>query len=1146
MLMKKFITLAIALCAGAAAFAQADPSTWEEGQNVAAALGMGDVDGSFGGPTSENSNGDLQWDSMGDYWKGSKPTEYAWNEETGVGAIGIYFDGKSTGDLTDMYQVVYFPAGYYTVKAQALYREGTPGDNFNNMFNGVVKKNAWIYADLLSSEDANSAVTRTFETNVRSLATSGQTERLFFDSDGSWKNDASGTGLVNGEEVTYWCPCCLNGARTYFENDLYQNSFNVVIKEACWVRIGFRKTGNIAQDWLVWNNLQVIYNGPADEKAELDLALNDMEAGMNKDNEIADQIEGYGFSALASIVYDGVMEIEGNTDMESLESVLAAVKALDALYETAVNSRVIASSLAELIEMSEDMAASTDFEGKADFTAAFEAIKEKAYVEDPEEIGYDPKAYAELFKQLQTARATYLNTSPVDENGAKDFSSLIKFPWFVNPEYTPVQIDNTCDGRNQPIWCIQQGGDTSMWHYNAVAAGPSDFPGSIAGKGGRENVSSKVVLGADEDVQNQWYKYLNYTAGWSGGLKLMYQGSLVGVSDGWNSGLTGTQEIRQQLAGLPNGYYSVKALMRGNVANGEWDREYHNIFARNSEGVEVKSAVGTPDSEYSPTWGWNEWNGGVWQEHKTGIVSVPDGQLLIGGQTSMVMNVTGFRLMFYGETPSFDAMIQEELADINAKMEGMQNIFAGDKKYVEEQLATIVLPIASAAAYEEAFAKTTEIKQFLASLSTAMNGYNLPTKYDDLYNACEAGSAKASILEPALEFINALGTADDDTSEKIAPAKEVYNAYDAYLKQYDKAEAYASDAINAKLAEQAAALAKGYSDVETLNAYAAELGLLINAAIIEQAGGKDATRENPANITALLNNPDLSEGPKTGWDCTVDPSCNTYGRQLAEIWNQASWTVSQTIVGLPEGTYAFKVRACYRDGGDINNNGCYTSWKEANGDKSAWANHNAEIFAKTSDDAESMDYITSVCDGQWTDLSFTEWFNMKDAAEEYKNLGYSADWDNTICIYNFEELLPEDQEEADAYRQTANPDAPAYPFDTRVVDGDNVYYYPCSMGGFQYRIAKDPEAYNNVVYIYVPEGGTLTVGLRKAQGPSGDWVIYDDFQLEYLGGDKDPVGINSINNVKAAQKDIFNLAGQKLAAPQKGLNIIDGKKVFIK
>ena len=1146
MLMKKFITLAIALCAGAAAFAQADPSTWEEGQNVAAALGMGDVDGSFGGPTSENSNGDLQWDSMGDYWKGSKPTEYAWNEETGVGAIGIYFDGKSTGDLTDMYQVVYFPAGYYTVKAQALYREGTPADNFNNMFNGVVKKNAWIYADLLSSEDANSAVTRTFETNVRSLATSGATERIFFDSDGSWKNDASGTGVVNGEEVTYWCPCCLNGARTYFEQDYYQNSFNVVVKEACWVRIGFRKTGNIAQDWLVWNNLQVIYNGPADEKAELELALSDMEAGMNKDNEIADQIEGYGFSALASIVYDGVMEIEGNTDMESLESVLAAVKSLDALYETAVNSRVIASSLAELIEMSEDMAASTDFEGKADFTAAFEAIKEKAYVEDPEEIGYDPNAYAELFKQLQTARAAYLNTSPVDENGAKDFSSLIKFPWFVNPEYTPVQIDNTCDGRNQPIWCIQQGGDTSMWHYNAVAAGPSDFPGSIAGNGGRENVSSKVVLGADEDVQNQWYKYLNYTAGWSGGLKLMYQGSLVGVSDGWNSGLTGTQEIRQQLAGLPNGYYSVKALMRGNVANGEWDREYHNIFARNSEGVEVKSAVGTPDSEYSPTWGWNEWNGGVWQEHKTGIVSVPDGQLLIGGQTSMVMNVTGFRLMFYGETPSFDAMIQEELADIQAKLDAMQNIFAGDKKYVEGELATIVLPIASTEAYEEAFAKTTEIKQFIASLSTTMNGYDLPAKYDALYNACEAGSAKASILEPALEFINALGTADDDTSEKIAPAKEVYNAYDAYLKQYDKAEAYASDAINAKLAEQAAALAKGYSDVETLNAYAAELGLLINAAIIEQNGGKDASAENPANITALLANPSFEEGPTNGWSNTgTAPSVNTFGRGNAEIWNASGWDVYQTLVGLPEGVYQFKARAFYRDNGD--NAVAYQNWVAAGRDKATWAQEGyAEIYAKTAYD-ESASYITSICDGQWTEPSFTEWYDLTDAQQEYTAMGYRYESWNGLCIYNVDELLPEDQENADYYLRTMNLDAPeGSAFDSRIVDGDNVYYYPNSMGGFYWRCVKSPEAYNNETpMIFVPEGGTLTVGIRKTGGVSSDDVSFDDCQLLYFGNDE-VVGINSINNVKAAQKSIFNLAGQKLAAPQKGLNIINGKKVFIK
>jgi len=40
----------------------------------------------------------------------------------------------------------------------------------------------------------------------------------------------------------------------------------------------------------------------------------------------------------------------------------------------------------------------------------------------------------------------------------------------------------------------------------------------------------------------------------------------------------------------------------------------------------------------------------------------------------------------------------------------------------------------------------------------------------------------------------------------------------------------------------------------------------------------------------------------------------------------------------------------------------------------------------------------------------------------------------------------------------------------------------------------------------------------------------------------------AINSVAATKKAaaIYNAAGQLLSAPQKGLNIIDGKKVFVK
>ena len=109
------------------------------------------------------------------------------------------------------------------------------------------------------------------------------------------------------------------------------------------------------------------------------------------------------------------------------------------------------------------------------------------------------------------------------------------------------------------------------------------------------------------------------------------------------------------------------------------------------------------------------------------------------------------------------------------------------------------------------------------------------------------------------------------------------------------------------------------------------------------------------------------------------------------------------------------------------------------------------------------------------------------------------------------------------------------------------------MLGAYTRFALNPEAYCNKVQIVVPAGSDLRIGFRKNTDPKieGDWVIFDDFQLFYLGGDLDekPVdsAINEVvaNNTKKSAA-IYNISGQRINALQKGLNIVGGKKVFVK
>lgn len=1156
--MRKLFTSLMALAATITLQAQeVDTSNWHEGDDVAAFLNWGDYDGTYSGGTTANGNGDYTPDDIGDYWRGSMPTEWNYLDDLGYGAYGYYFDGKASGPLTDVYQVVYFPAGWYTIQVQALYREGTPYDTFVNHFNHTPKKNAWLYANVLAGNDADAEVVDSYQQYVRSLATSEQVgERIFFDSDGSWKNDAEYEDVVyqkdaNGEYIVdekgnkikdeeaslkYYCPCCLVGAINYFAQGRYENTLDIALTEGAYIRLGFKKTANIAQDWLVFTNFRIIYNGPVDDRAQLALALNEHYTAADRIEEASQIITDQGFEALATLINDKLMDIDGDLDYDSYEAVVAATAQVNALYDEAFDALQIANNLKDMLDQSQDILVSTDFDGKGTFQTTLDEITQKATTKDPADINYDINTYTELFNQLAKARADYLNTSPVDENGAKDFTSLIKYPWFVNPEYTPTLVNGHYE--------LTENGWTA-------GANPTNYSSM---KNGKTDIASKVVLSADEDATNQWYKFVNYSSGWSGGLNLYWQGHLIGVSDGWNSGLTGTMEIRQQLVGLPSGYYSLKGLVRGN-GSGSWNDDnlppYHNIFAQNSEEVIVKSPVGHTDSYYSPSYGWYEWNSNVWQEHKTSIIAVPDGRLLIGGQTSMIGNFTGFRLMFYGENPDFNGMIQEDLDDLEKEIASKIR-FLGDEAVVRGIISEIQLPLPSTAEYEVALQLIRDARDYIEKAYQVTRNYNLGTEYDNLLASYGVEDPQADIVFPAVEFITELETSETTVYTDVNGLTDVYNAYKNYLSNYDKAITYDNTDLKAAIDRQTTALKAGYSDAETLNEYSTELNLLINIAAIIKAGGETASAESPADITVLINNPSFTTSPTNGWSGTSATS-NEYARGNAEIWNASSIDFYQDIEGLPEGTYQINVRALYRDARNVvdNDNQSWTSyWTDANGDVDVWARHYSELYAKTAT-AESAAYVKSVCDGKFTEPSFSRY--QKEIIEgdvmtdpETGEILYDPETGeelverDTIWYYFNDTVYVADTEEIQDIKLHG------YPFDETVVTDEGTYYYPSSMFGAYRRFLLSPEAYCNTVTIDVAAGETLRIGFRKSTSVSGDWLIFDDFQLLFLGGNLDSTGINDINVGTKGATAVYNLQGQQLAAPQRGINIIGGKKVLVK
>lgn len=77
----------------------------------------------------------------------------------------------------------------------------------------------------------------------------------------------------------------------------------------------------------------------------------------------------------------------------------------------------------------------------------------------------------------------------------------------------------------------------------------------------------------------------------------------------------------------------------------------------------------------------------------------------------------------------------------------------------------------------------------------------------------------------------------------------------------------------------------------------------------------------------------------------------------------------------------------------------------------------------------------------------------------------------------------------------------------------------------------------------VAKESAITIGM-KVENTTATWVNFDNFKLERLESTADIHGISTTptkNNTV-----IYNLWGQKLAKPQKGINIINGKKVLVK
>ena len=1152
------------------AFAQnPDPSKWQKGQNVVADLGMGDVNPTEAWTTKSNGGTVGQEGNYGQYWKGVgqkfffeyiDPNDAMYGDhEKGNTCMGYYGDGRVSGENPDVYQVVKFPAGYYTIRVQACYRDASgqqTTDCFNAWKKGQSKKNAWAYVETYADEASateGAEPVRSFTKAIRHIFDIKCSESLcsWTPNGDDWRNDGSfimiekeinDRGKAVEVEKTYYYPRSIIGASYYFQKDYYWNEFKVLLEKDTYVRIGYRKTDYVTEDWLALSEWQVIFNDAYTEEAQVDFAATEYETETAELEQWEDKFSTSTFdgfdkaftTAISDKINDDRMTAEMTFSQVEGQELLDFIKDLKQKNLDYEELYQYLGHLSFVLAKSKTLMENTNYPGKAAFLSAYNNILSKingcSTADFEETTPYD--FCMKYFNELADARGDYLDTQKADENGAKDFSAVINHPWFVNDQYEPTQNE---DGE----WTIKE----ETWQ-NAVGGGDANYSDKLKYTENEEektrtDIASDVsIVLNDENVKNQWFQRIRYE-GKTNGLYMYYDDrGLIGAADTWHASkfTSGSMDVCQNIVGLPSGYYSLKALVRG---WGEGNGNFHNIFMENTDGDVMKSPMATADDS-------------GWQEVTTGIIHVSDRQLLIGGQSDYQAHYTGFRLLFYGEEPPVENLLKQEIAEVKTAAEALT--FEGDKTTVNALIDKCKEPF-TIENFDEYRGYLDEARKYTNAAVKEYNNLKAIDTYTTIANSYQAPGV-AEIIAPAQEAAISLGDGANDTYKDIDPANKLADKYNDYIKVYVEAGSFNDASINATLAEQKTVLAAGVSTIETLEKYMASLNTPMNIDRMKDLGAENATEAAPVDITSMLVNPNFDmhqvdgnwveilkvngetweRGYADGWQGL---GINTYDQTMqlsrghCELWNSGTGEFYQELVGLPAGKYRISCLAVYRDA-DITEESVAAF--EANGES-----HNAEIYAKTQS-SEASEYIKAQASLKGDADSFTEVVRGYEIDEETNkpyvtNVTVLGDEENTE---KYGQLVTD----LEGWTHVAVDAEDRSPFD-KIINGS---YYPNSLYGIYQWFVKSPEKVTNTVTIEVKNGETLRLGLRKPSSVTNDCLTFDDFKLEYLTGDtfkNVATGIEEVGAEKAAQSVLYNTAGQVVDSSYKGIVITSDGKKFI-
>lgn len=1053
---------------------------------------------------------------------------------TETGGLFELYDGAEA----DLYQYIELPAGMYKLECQGYYRIGTSWDVDPKTYG----TEDWVDNALLYVQNGKYNIDsdeftagRTFKTPLMPRLFDFQDSKIY---DMAEAGDESSWDMTDGDYGEKgWGPTSVPGSLKWFAKGKYQpydkdgvkyNTVTFFLTEDGYVKIGISKEKKGEADSFMATNFKLFYVGEAGEAAELMALQEEVDELLVQLENLRDQNPGFLYGKLDDELMLFEMEYGSSADMDK-EECETAKEVLFALLDEAKGAKNDLVTLNAAIKAVNVLATTTDYPGKDALNKALDAAKASVSenYEYQGEEGWD--TYATLAAALYAARIDYLKSSPKNANGAWDFSPFITNRFFTNEE-------------NNPTWNAEE----NYWEYQNWPEVWGDMEynsGNQEQKDAMTAYSGDVVLsGSDDTVPFKWYKTGSGGPGW----EVYYDHHMTSCKAWAPTPTSGVSVIGQYLSGLPNGFYSLTGMAESWTNEGADVIDTHFI---------IRSGEQSSRSERAEPRAW--WNGNTrdsWNTLSTDMIEVTDGDLWVEASTNGFYSITGFQLFYYGETPDFNALIKPSLDKVKEAVVALA--WAGDQAAANEILAKIPASIDDKATYQAAAETIAQANDYIKKANDALNNWHSIENFSTLLAKYDDSSVEASIINTALDETLELGESADDVYTDAEDNTARYNAYASYLEYRKTIADFLSDPkVATVIEEQNVYLTQTFATVEKLDEFKLAIGTKYNEVKYAADGIDKATLTDPKSVTFLLINPSFDEGPEKGWTVvgTGAATNNEYSyddtgkRTNAELWNRPEFTFSQKVSGLPAGTYEFRVRACYRDGGGVDKN-MVDAYNAAGGEEN-WEKHNAVLFAKSSDN-EWNSYVKAIESLKATENSFTQCATAWETNE--------LDGTNYPIEFHFMNGTLDESDQKEELKYTGH-DEGAYPFDVKVSLGmddetlvETIYYYPASMQGFYAACKKDPTAYVNSVTFYLSEAGNVELGIRKDAAIGNDWVIMDDFELYYLGKEA-PTAIDAVadNAAQGAAVEYYSVSGAKQNGLQKGINIVkyqngEVKKVFVK